>query len=117
MKGTRFMKLASQKDKSAGFALVETVLIVVILAAIVGVGVYIMRQKQNTNSTLSSTSNGTLQAKSLTGTTANISQLTQQDAQTEASVDSSADSQTQQDATSANGAVNNVGGAYNETNL
>lgn len=110
------MKSASHKDKSAGFALVETVLIVVILAAIVGVGVYIMRQRQNANSTLTS-GNGTLQTKSLTGTTANIGQLTQQDAQTEASADSSADNQTQQDSTSANGAINNVGGAYNETNL
>lgn len=110
------MKLSKQEDKSAGFALIEMVLILVILTAIVGVGVYVMRQKQNANSTLSSNGSA-LRTKAQPGTAASIEQLTAQDAQTEAGVDSSADNQTQQDATSANTAVSNVGGAYDEASL
>lgn len=109
------MKSSPQRDKSAGFALVETVLVLVILAAIVGVGLYVARQKSNVSSTLNS-SGGSSAVKAPAGTTAGINQLTQQDAQTEAGIDSSADGGTQQTSTSANGAVNNVGGAYNEAN-
>lgn len=110
------MKLSSDKSGSAGFTLVETVLVLVILAAIVGVGVYVVRQKQNANSTLSGTSSG-LRTKAPAGTSASIDQLTGQAAQTEAGADSSADNQTQQNATSANTAVSNVGGAYDEASL
>lgn len=110
------MKGSSPQDKAAGFALVETVLVLIILAAIVGVGLYVARQKSNVNGTLNNSGSSTA-AKAQAGTTASINQLTQQDAQTEASVDNSADNGTQQASTSANGAVSNVGGAYNEANF
>lgn len=111
------MKTSSKQDKSAGFAVVETLLVLVILAAIVGVGMYVVRQRNNANSTLSGNGIAPTSVKAPAGTTASVSQLTQQDAQTEAGADSSADSSVQQNSTSANGAANNVGGAYNETNL
>ncbi|HUY85365.1 MAG TPA: hypothetical protein VMU97_02510 [Candidatus Dormibacteraeota bacterium] len=111
------MKTFSRQDKSAGFAIVETLLVLIILAAIVGVGAYVVRQKHNANSTLGSTGGTATSVKAPSGTTTGIDQLTQQDAQTEAGIDSAADSGAQQSATSANSAVNNVGGAYNETNL
>jgi len=101
-------------NKSAGFAVVEALLIIVILAGIVGIGVYIMHQRQTTKTTASG---ATSQTQAPAGTTSSIDQLTQQDAQTEAGTDSQADNQMQQDATSANSATSNVGGAYNEANL
>lgn len=99
-----------------GFSMVEAVLVVVIVAAIAGVGLYVMKQKQQTNKTVSSNSAAT-HANPPQGTSASVDQLTQQDAQTEAGVDHAADNQTGQDATSANSAVSNLGGAYNETSL
>lgn len=112
------MKVSPREDRSAGFAVVEALLILVILAAIVGVGAYVVRQKHNANSTLGSGTGGnSTSTKAPAGTTTSIDQLTQQDAQTEAGVDAAADNSTQQTSTSANGAASNVGGAYNETNL
>jgi len=113
------MRIPLQKDNNAGFAAVEAVLLVVILAIIGGVGAYVAQQKHAADATLTSASAKATQVKTpvTAGTTASIDQLTRQDAQTEANIDKSADSQTQQNATSSNSAVTNVGGAYNETNL
>jgi len=106
------------KNNQSGFSAVEAVLVVVIIAAIAGVGYYVMRQKQTANDNLSGATSTTKQAAvTPTGTTANIDQLTQQDSQTEFGVDNSVDNQMGQDAASANTTVNNVGGAYNEANL
>lgn len=110
------MKASSSKGRAQGFAVVETLLILVIIAGIVGIGAYVLRQKNNANSTLSS-STAPAVTSAPAGTTAAIDQLTQQDAQAETSVDSAADAAAQQAATSANSAVSNVGGAYNETSL
>ena len=98
-----------------GFALVEGLLLLVIVAAIIGVGVFVTRQKHSAEKLLSS-SNTTAQSTASPGTTAHIDQLTQQDAKDEANVDSANDGSTQLDATSANSVVSNVGGAYNEAN-
>lgn len=110
------MKATSKRDKSAGFAIVETLLILIILAAIVGVGAYVVRQRNNANNTFGTGSASTAK-KASDGTTARINQLTTQESQTESNIDSSADTGTQQASTSANGAASNVGGAYSETNL
>ena len=99
-----------------GFSAVETVLVVVILAAIVGVGYYVWHQGQS-STTLSDNGNSSKTTKAPAGTSASIDQLTTQDAQTETAADNAADGQTSQNATSANTALTNVGGAYNESNL
>lgn len=111
------MKTITQTNKSAGFAIMEGLLILVIVAAIAGVGAYVLHQKHNADATLSSASSTPAQTIAPAGTTASIDQLTQQDAQTEASVDNNSDSQTQQNASSANTSISNVGGAYNENNF
>ena len=115
------MRLSSRKLETAGFSAIEGLLITIAIAAIVGVGGYVLHQKKIANGNLSSTSNGSATtqttAQPVTGTTANLDQLTQQDGQTEAGVDSSADGQTSQNATSSNDAINNVGGSYDETTL
>ena len=103
------------KGKQGGFALLELVLLLVIVAAIVGVGLYVVNQKSTSDNTLSGTGSGAT-AKPAQGTTASVEQLTEQDANTEAGVDKSADGSTQQTATSADSSVNSLGGAYNEAN-
>lgn len=101
-------------ENKQGFALVEGILLLVIVAAVIGVGVYVIHQKHKSEKTLASNSGTSAQTKAPAGSTASVDQLTQQDSQTEASVDSSADGTAQQDAMSANSAVSNLGGAYNE---
>jgi len=104
------------KLNNKGFGVLETALIIVVIAAVVGVGYYVVRQKHTAEATLSSNSNTAPQAKAPTGTTASVDQLTQQDAKTEASADNTTDASLQQDSTSANTAINSLGGAYNEAN-
>jgi hypothetical protein len=111
------MKFSAHKANSSGFAAVEGLLVVVMIAAIVGIGAYVVHQKNSTDKTLSSTSNSTPEAKPAAGTANSIDQITQQDAQTETGIDNTADSGIQQDSTAANAATNSVGGAYNENNL
>lgn len=111
------MKLTAHQDKSAGFALLEGLLVVVVLVAVVGVGLYIKRQKHPATASLTSVNTPQTQPTAPVGTSANIDQLTQLDGQTEANVYKSGDAQTEQNAAASSAAVNNVGGAYNEANL
>lgn len=121
IKGMYFMRLSSRKLETAGFSVIEGLLITIAIAAIVGVGGYVLHQKKIANGNLSSahSGNSTTQttAQPATGTTANLDQLTQQGGQTEAGVDSSDDVQTSQNATSSNYTINNVEGSYDETTL
>ena len=100
---------------TAGFAALEALLVVVVVAAIVGLGVYVMHQKDTADKNLNSTATSKTAAPA--GTAAAIDQITQQDAQTEANVDKNNDNSVQQAAGSDNTAVNNVGGAYDENSL
>lgn len=98
--------------KSGGFAAMEGLLVLVIVAAIVGVGYYVIHQKHSAQKTLSNSNSAPANAPA--GTTASVDQQATNSATQEAGLDNSADSAYQQDAGSANGAVSNVGGAYNE---
>ena len=113
------MSATSYKENNAGFAAVEAVLLVVIVAIIGGVGAYVAQQKHTADITLNSSSSKTVPAKTpvAAGTTTSIDQLMQQDALAETNIDMAADSQAQQNATSSNSAVTNVGGSYDETSL
>ena len=113
------MRVPLLKDNTAGFAAVEAVLLVVILAIIGGVGTYVAQQKHTADSTLASSNSKSVPARTpvTPGSATSIDQLTQKDAQAEANIDKSADSQAQQNAISSNSAVTNVGGSYDETNL
>lgn len=113
------MGTVNKSEGGAGFAVVEAVLVLVIVAGVIGAGAYVYsthHKKSTTDASLTSSSS-TNQAVPLNGTTSSINQLTQQDAQVEGNVDKSADAQSQATAASANTAASNVGGAYNENNL
>ena len=112
------IKQSRSKSASSGFAAIEALLLVVILAAVIGVGAYVLQQKKTVTKTLAAptVSSATPQA-STSGAASSVEQLTQQETQTEAGYDNSADSQAQQADTSTVSAANNVGGAYNENSL
>lgn len=103
---------------TAGFAAIEAVLVLVVVAAIVGIGGYVLQQKRTANSTPGAHGSSSLaQSASPPGTTASIDQLSQHEAQSEAGVDKSADSQAQQSVNANTSADSNVGGAYDENTL
>ncbi len=107
-------------QNQTGFAIIEAVLILVIIGAVVGVGAYVLNAKKTVNKTLSSgTTTPAQQATPVlaNGTTASIDQLTQQEAQSETAANNSGDSQLQQDSSSSNASVSNVGSSYNESSL
>ena len=103
-----------------GFGVIEVLLAVLIVGAVAGIGVYVVRQRSNTDTLLSktdTTSSVSTAAVPSAGTTASIDQLTQQETQSEVSTDHAGDAQVGLDATSANNAASNVGNAYNEANF
>jgi uncharacterized protein (DUF927 family) len=102
------------KDNSAGMALVEAAVAVLVLAVIVAGSIYVINHRPADASTTASTTT-TNTTSSQPGTTASIDQLTQNDAQSEQQSATAGDAQTQQDALSANSAASNVGGAYDES--
>lgn len=104
------MSSQNRRVQSAGMVPVDAIIAIVVVAAIVGVGVFVIQHRQ-TPSTASTIPSVTA------ATSASIEQLTQGDAQAEQQADKNADTQSERDATSANSAVSNVGGAYNETTL
>ncbi len=110
------MKTVSKQRHTGGFAAIEAVLILIIIVAVIGIGAYVLHQKSNSDKTLTTTSSEPV-AKASAGTTESIDQLTEQDAKDEAAVDKAGDSSLQQAATSPDTSVNNVGGAYNESNF
>lgn len=116
------MRVNTRKSADGGFAVIELVLVLVIVAGIVGIGVYVFKQKQNANDLTATTATTVPTVKSVAkvpaaGTSAAIDELTNTDASAEMSASNGSDNQLQQDALSANTTVSNVGGAYNESSF
>lgn len=106
------MSTLIRRETNAGMAIVEAVVALVVVAGLIGMGVYVLHRRiavtDPTASTMSAPTGGT---------TESIDQLTANDAATEQQADKNADSHMQQDATSANNAISNVGGTYDESTL
>lgn len=113
------MTASFNRETSRGFAHLE-ILLVAVAVVIVGAVGYLFYHNiianKSTDDTVSSTTNKSV-APAPAGTSARIDQITAQDAATEAGVDSNADTQSEQNVTSADSAVSNVGNAYNENDL
>lgn len=105
------------KISQKGFSAVEAVVVLVVVGLIGGVG-YVAYHHQTKNNTASTTTTST-QSKvtAPAGTTTNISQITQQDMNDTATIDSKYTNAYQSTAQSTNQAAANVGGAYNEQNF
>ena len=112
------MKISRKTQSSGGFAVIETVLILVIVAAVIGVGGYVVKQNRNASKDVSSTASvATPQAAKASSTSAVIDQSALLDSTTETGLDNTADGQTINSAMSDDSSINNVGGAYNESSL
>lgn len=124
------MKINLRKNNSSGFAIIEIVLIIAVTAVIVGLAVtYLNQQKQpatanniNANNSVNKTTDSTKDLQKTTttpttGTTSSITELITKAAESEAGIDSAADSQIQTNATSADSTATNIGGAYDASNL
>jgi prepilin-type N-terminal cleavage/methylation domain-containing protein len=107
-----------RQDKRAGFTVIEVLLVATVIAIVGGlVYVYFQHQSTTTSNNTSPISGISQAVVAPAGTTTSVAQLTAQYAQTEANVDKSADSQILQNATSANSAASNVGGAYDASSF
>lgn len=111
-----------KQEGSNGFAVVEAILILVIVAGVLGAGAYVYSKHHKANTTANAanaatTTTASSQAEPLNGTTNSVQQLMQQEVQSETSADSSVDAQNMQTVTNVNSAATNVGGAYNENTL
>lgn len=110
------------KKDQRGFAFVEALLIIVIIGLVAGVGYYVVKQRSNgvtpatSSAPAASSPSTTATVTASAGTTDAIDQLTQADAQSEDSINSKYEKQTQSAATSDSTALSNLGGAYNESN-
>lgn len=107
--------MADTTKRQQGFAIVETALIIVIIAVIVGVGYWVVKQRNKNNLNSSSSMSNTSKITAAAGTTASIDQLTQSDSKAEAAIDQKYEASEQSAVTSTNTALNNLGGAYNES--
>jgi len=114
--------MRQQRSEPTGFAPVETVLVLIIIGIIAGVGYWVATQRTNNNatttassSTAPSVSNGKVTAS--TGTLTAIDQLTAIDGQDETKITSQYDGADQSAALTANNAASNIGGAYNEASF
>mgnify|MGYP001796911860 CR=1 FL=1 len=103
------------KKRQQGFAALEAILIVIIIAAIAGVGGWVYTQKTKTSSTVATPTASIAPTK--LGTTDAIEQLTKQEGASEASIDTKHESDEQTTSQSANPAQKDLGGAYDETTL
>lgn len=104
------MNTMRRTEPRAGFAFLGVLLVLVVMAVAAAIGLYVWRYHTKVGTPVRSS----MTHEAATGTTTHVLQLTQGDAQTEASIDSGADMQAQQDSQSANTAQTNVGGAYDE---
>ena len=110
------------KQLQDGFSAIESLLIVIIIAAVGGIGYYVVNQGHKANATLSSNASSvptTGNTASLTpnGSTSSIDSLTAQDASSEQSLDTQYTSTDQSASKSADTSTSNVGGSYDESTL
>lgn len=109
----------TKQQTTNGFAVIETLLVILLVGVIVAVGFWVWKQrdtetaKNNTTKTVKVTSIDPAKA----GTTAGIDQLTQLDGQDESNIDQKHASSSETNATSTNSTLTSLGGAYNESTL
>jgi type II secretory pathway pseudopilin PulG len=99
--------------RQQGFAVLEMILIVTIIAIVAVVGGWVY--KQRTKTVNSSSTPAYSKAAIKTGTVDGVDQLTQQDAASETTIDSNHQGSEQASAQSTNSAQKDIGGAYNES--
>lgn len=100
-----------------GFAGLEVMLLIVIVAVIAGIGFWVQRRNGNDKTQTSLSQGSQAVDPSKAGTTEGIDQLMQASVQSEESIDAKNLTSEQADASSTNTAQKNIGGAYDESSL
>lgn len=98
-------------SSSYGFAVVETLVVVVMAVAIGGTGYYVFQHRHDEAPVADSSLSSPL------GTTAQTDEIEQQEMNQEASVNTQYDQQQQTSATTDNAALANLGGASDDSSL
>lgn len=106
-------------SSSAGFAVVEFLLVVIIIGLLAGVTAYVVTQKHNSEAVLNAATNAesTHSTKAAQGTTESVQSTESESAQAEATASESTDTATSQAATSDQSSLNSMGGTYDESQL
>lgn len=130
------MNISIRKHQDSGFAAVEALLILIIIGAVVGIGSYVVNQKNGVKASIESntaTSSQTSAVKTtvptvatvstasklsvVNSTTSDISNLISSESDTEANLDRLSDAETLTNISDSNNAASNLVGAYNENDL
>lgn len=109
------MKKIRQSEK--GFAAVEVLLVLLIIVIVGFVGFWVYKQRGSKPTQSATTAPATTTPAATTGTTAAVDQVLEAESKDEESINTKHEATAASNATSANSAASNLGGAYNETNL
>lgn len=111
--------MPKQDSTSNGFAVVETILVLVILGIIGAVGYWVVTQRSTNEKPADSTSSASQASKPAAkpGTLSAIDEISQQDGKTEGDISAKYETTDQSAVLSANSAAKNLAGAYDETAL
>ena len=126
------MNIDFHNKHESGFAILESLLILMIIGGVVGIGGYVIKQKNSvkasvetsTSSTPTSVSKETIATPStaskltvVNSTNSDINKLISDESDTEFNLDKSSDSESLTKIDDSNRAANNVGDSFNENDL
>ncbi len=121
-----------RKTNKSGFAVIESVLILIIIAAVIGVGGYVINQKDSIKSSVGTSTSSTdtsatkdtedkyssaTKLQVVNSTNSDISKLISDESDTEFNLDKSSDSDALIKINDSNKAASEIGDAYNENDL
>ena len=109
------MNLRNKKGASPGIAIIEMVLVMIASLAIIAILYFVFQQALIEG--LANRKNRETVDITPTGTTSNINKITDQDISVDTSEDTSIDDQIKQEVSNTNDTVEDLGGAYNASDL
>lgn len=126
------MNISIRNKSESGFAILESLLILVIISGIVGIGAYVEHQKSVAKASLEATTSTTqtsasketvvkpataLKLTAVNSSTADITNLVTTESDTETTLNKTADGDTLSNINDSNKAATNLGDSFNENDL
>lgn len=121
-----------QKSNEKGFAVIESALILIIIAAVIGIGGYVIKQKNSTKASVETSTSSTKTSASkeivvipstasklavVNATNSEITKLISDESDNEFNLDNTADSDTVSNINGSDKAATNIGDSFNENDL